>query len=274
MARQTHRYGEGWRSRVHDIIFEAETPAGKAFDILLIIAILSSVTIVVLDSVESINSKYHQVFFKLEWVFIILFTAEYILRILTLRSPWYYVRSFYGVIDLLAVIPTYLGLLLTGSSAMIILRALRLLRIFRILKLVRYLGAERHLLTAFRASVPKITIFLVAVCCIVLISGTLMYNIEGKENGFTSIPVGIYWAVVTLTTVGYGDISPVTPLGQFISMIIMIMGYGIIAVPTGIVPAEITRLSLEKPSTRTCHNCGKEDHDSDAVYCKYCGDKI
>lgn len=268
------KYSEGWRNSVHGIIFEADTPAGKAFDIILIATILASVATVVLDSVESVNSEYHEVFYILEWVFTILFTIEYILRLLTLRSPWRYVLSFYGIIDLLAVIPTYLGLLLTGSSAMIILRAVRLLRIFRVLKLVRYLGAERHLLAAFRASIPKITVFLVAVSCIVLISGTVMYRIEGKESGFTSIPVGIYWAVVTLTTVGYGDIAPSTPLGQFISIIIMITGYGIIAVPTGIVTAEITRISLDKPNTRTCHNCGREGHDSDAIYCKHCGDKI
>ena len=274
MATNPKKYEEGWRSSLHGIIFEAETPGGRAFDIILIATILASVATVVLDSVESINLKYHNVFYILEWIFTIVFTIEYVLRLLILRSPWRYIRSFYGVIDLLAVIPTYLGLLLTGSSAMIILRALRLLRIFRVLKLVRYLGAERHLLAAFKASIPKITVFLVAVACIVLISGTMMYHIEGNENGFTSIPVGIYWAVVTLTTVGYGDISPVTPLGQFIAMIIMITGYGIIAVPTGIVTAEITRISLEKPNTRTCHNCGREGHDSDAVYCKYCGDKI
>lgn len=264
----------GWRARVHEIIFEADTKTGKAFDLALIVIILASVVIVALDSVESISRTMHQIFYAIEWIFTIVFTIEYALRIISLRSPKHYILSFYGIIDLLAVLPTYLSLLSAGSSALIVLRVIRLLRIFRILKLVRYLGAERHLSTAFRASLPKITVFLVAVSCIVLVAGTIMYLVEGAAHGFTSIPVSIYWAVVTLTTVGYGDISPSTPLGQFIATLIMITGYGIIAVPTGIVTAEITRISLEKPNTQSCPNCGREGHDADAVYCKYCGEKI
>lgn len=264
----------GWRARVHEIIFEADTKTGKAFDLALIVIILASVVIVALDSVESISRTMHQYFYAIEWIFTIVFTIEYALRIISLRSPKHYILSFYGIVDLLAVLPTYLSLLSAGSSALIVLRVIRLLRIFRILKLVRYLGAERHLSTAFRASLPKITVFLVAVSCIVLVAGTIMYLVEGAAHGFTSIPVSIYWAVVTLTTVGYGDISPSTPLGQFIATLIMITGYGIIAVPTGIVTAEITRISLEKPNTQSCPNCGREGHDADAVYCKYCGEKI
>ena len=230
-----------WKNRLHEIIYEADTKQGKLFDIVLLIAILASIILVMLESVESINNKYGQLLNIAEWIITILFSLEYILRIVSIKKPILYIFSFYGVIDLLSTIPKYLSMFLIGSSHFAALRALRLLRVFRILKLARYIGASEKLLVALKASKAKIAVFLFFVVILCLILGTFMYIIEGAENGFTSIPRSVYWAIVTLTTVGYGDIAPHTPFGQFIASIIMILGYGIIAIPTGIVSSEMTK---------------------------------
>lgn len=262
------------RQKLHEVIFEAETPLGKFFDLLLIVAILASIVVVMLESVSSLDQKYGKLFDTLEWIFTILFTLEYIARIISLKKPVYYIKSFYGVIDLLSILPTYLSLLFTGTQVMMVLRVLRLLRIFRVLKLVRFLSEANKLFSALKSSMPKIIVFLVSVVCINLIVGTIMYIIEGGENGFDSIPRSIYWSIVTMTTVGYGDIAPVTIVGQTLASFIMILGYGIIAVPTGIVTSEIHRAKAKKISTEVCPSCGSEGHEADAKYCKYCGSKM
>jgi len=265
----------GWRKAVHQVIFEADTPAGKAFDVILILSILLSVLAVMLDSVGSIREVYGSPLYSIEWFFTILFTVEYILRLLCLGRPRLYATSFYGVVDLLAISPTYLSLFLPGTHFIMVIRVLRILRIFRVLKLVKYLGEADLLMEALRASRRKITVFLFAVVIMVIIFGSLMYVIEGEENGFTSIPRSIYWAIVTLTTVGYGDISPKTNLGQALASVIMIMGYGIIAVPTGIVTVGLSRAMREKTvSTQACPECSAEGHDTNALYCKFCGARL
>lgn len=263
-----------WRGVLHEIIFEADTRTGKIFDIILIISILLSVIAVMLDSVQPIQLKYGSLLYGIEWLFTVLFTGEYILRLLCVGRPLCYATSFFGIVDLLAIIPTYLSLILPGTQYLLVIRILRVLRIFRVLKLVQYLGEARVLTQALRASGRKIIVFLFAVVTIAVIFGSLMYLIEGVENGFTSIPRSIYWAIVTLTTVGYGDISPKTNIGQFIAAFIMIMGYGIIAVPTGIVTVEMARVQDRKISTQACPECSAEGHDSDAIYCKYCSAKL
>ena len=230
-----------WKSRLHEIIYEADTPEGKLFDIVLLFVIIASIILVMLESVNSINDKFHDILNILEWIITILFSIEYIARIVTVQKPIKYITSFYGVIDLLSTIPKYISLIFAGTHALVALRALRLLRIFRILKLARYLGASNNLVQALKASRAKIAVFLFAVIIVSIILGTIMYLVEGEENGFTNIPRSIYWAIVTLTTVGYGDISPKTNVGQVLASIIMILGYGIIAVPTGIVSVEISR---------------------------------
>jgi voltage-gated potassium channel len=260
--------------KLHEIIFEADTFWGKIFDLLLIGAILSSVIVVMLESVYSMNIKYGKLFKVLEWIFTILFTIEYIARIITLKKPIYYIKSFYGIIDLLSIVPTYLSFFFVGTQALVVLRIMRLLRIFRILKLVRFLSEANKLFYALRSSMPKITVFLIGVVCITMIVGTIMYIIEGGENGFDSIPRSIYWAIVTMTTVGYGDIAPHTVLGQTLASFIMILGYGIIAVPTGIVTSQIHLARKKKISTQACPTCSAEGHDTDADYCKYCGSKM
>ncbi len=265
---------ESRRQKLHEIIFEADTFWGKSFDLLLIVAILTSVLVVMLESVQSLNIKYGQIFKIVEWVFTLLFTLEYIARIIALNKPIYYIKSFYGIIDLLSILPTFLSLLFVGAHALIVLRIMRLLRIFRVLKLVRFFSEANKLFSALQSSLPKITVFLLSVVCITLIVGTMMYIIEGGENGFTSIPRSIYWAIVTMTTVGYGDIAPVTVLGQTLASFIMILGYGIIAVPTGIVTSEIHRAKNKEISRQSCPSCGGEGHDIDAVFCKFCGDKL
>jgi len=262
------------RSRLHEIIFEADTPAGKAFDVALIAIILLSVLVVMLDSVSRIHQHYAVLLNKLEWIFTFLFTVEYLLRLFCVKRSWKYATSFFGVIDLLAVIPTYLSLLFPGSHYLVVIRVLRVLRIFRVLKLVQYLSEATLLTRALRASRRKITVFLFTVLVLVVIIGSLIYIIEGEEHGFTSIPRSIYWAIVTLTTVGYGDISPQTPIGQALAALVMILGYSIIAVPTGIVTAEISSVRKEEISTQACPYCSAEGHDSDAKYCKYCGGKL
>jgi len=262
------------QSKLHEIIFEADTRLGKIFDISLIIIIVLSIITVFLDSVKQINLVHGQLLLKLEWIFTIIFTIEYILRLLSVGRPFKYATSFFGIIDLLAFLPTYFSLLFPGSQYFLILRILRLLRIFRILKLVQYLQEARLLLKAMRASGRKITVFLFTVLILVVIFGSLMYVIEGEENGYTSIPMSIYWAIVTLTTVGYGDISPQTGLGQTLASIIMILGYSIIAVPTGIVTVEMAQTFKTSTSTQACPQCSREGHDEDAKFCKDCGARL
>ncbi|WP_372719576.1 ion transporter [Immundisolibacter sp.] len=264
-----------WRNRVYHIIFEADTPAGKLFDVLLLWSILISIGLVMLDSVAGIHLRFGAALYAAEWVFTALFTAEYLIRLITVPRPLRYARSFFGVVDLLAIVPTYLSLMLTGTQALLVVRALRLLRVFRVLKLGRYLREATVLRLAVRASLPKISVFLYTVLTLVVIIGTLMYVIEGPQRGFTSIPTSIYWAIVTLTTVGYGDISPVTPAGRVLASMAMILGYGIIAVPTGIVTVEMARFGAgDGVSTRVCDECAREGHDMDASHCKYCGSAL
>jgi len=260
-----------WRHTLHEVIFEADTPAGKWFDVLLIAAILISVLMVMLDSVAAIRNAYGRIFLAGEWFFTILFTIEYVLRLLSVGRPGAYATSFFGAVDLLAILPTYLSIIIPGAQYLLVIRILRVLRIFRILKLVQYLGEARLLTQALRASQRKITVFLFVVLTLVIIFGSLIYLIEDPKNGFTSIPRSIYWSIVTLTTVGYGDIFPKTNLGQLLSAVIMIIGYGIIAVPTGIVTVELTQAFTRKISTQACPECSAEGHDADAKYCKYCG---
>ena len=262
------------RSRLHEIIFEADTPAGKLFDVLLILSIVLSVVLVMLDSVSSIRQSYGDLLYLGEWAFTILFTIEYILRLYSVGRPLAYATSFFGVVDLLAILPTYLSIIFPGSQYFLVIRLLRVLRIFRVLKLVQYVGEARLLMQAMRASRRKITVFLFVVLTLVIIFGSLMYIIEDSQSGFTSIPQSIYWAIVTLTTVGYGDISPQTGLGQTLASLIMIIGYGIIAVPTGIVTAELTQVYKKTISTQACTQCSAEGHDPDAKHCKYCGSML
>lgn len=260
-----------WRLRMHEVIFEADTPAGKWFDVVLILAILASVLLVMLDSVSTIQKSYGQVLLAGEWFFTILFTVEYLLRLLSVGRPTAYATSFFGVVDLLAILPTYLSIVFPGAQYLLVIRILRVLRVFRILKLVQYLGEARMLTQALRASLRKIVVFLVTVLTLVTIFGAMIYLVEDPKNGFTSIPKSIYWAIVTLTTVGYGDISPQTILGQLLSSLIMIIGYGIIAVPTGIVTVELAQAFKRQISTQACPECSAEGHDKDAKFCKYCG---
>ena len=259
------------RARLHEIIFEADTPAGKLFDVLLILSIVISVVLVMLDSVGSIQQKYGSLLYLGEWVFTILFTVEYLLRLYSVGRPLSYATSFFGIVDLLAILPTFLSLIFPGAQYFLVIRILRVLRVFRVLKLVQYVSEARVLMQAMRASRRKITVFLFFVMTLVVIFGSLMYIIEDPESGFTSIPRSVYWAIVTLTTVGYGDISPRTGLGQTLAAFIMILGYSIIAVPTGIVTAELTQSYRQSISTQACPQCSAEGHDPDAEYCKYCG---
>jgi voltage-gated potassium channel len=259
------------RQALHEIIFEADTFAGRLFDVVLIISILLSVAVVMLDSVRGIHNTAGDIFYMLEWFFTLLFTIEYVLRLLLVGRPLKYAFSFYGIVDFLGFIPTYISLILPGSQYLTVIRILRVLRIFRILKLVAYIGEARLLKQALRASRRKITVFIFTVLTLVIILGSFMYLIEGPAHGFTSIPTSIYWAIVTLTTVGYGDISPQTAFGQTLAALIMILGYAIIAVPTGIVTVEMATASGKKISTQACPSCSAEGHDKDAKYCKYCG---
>jgi len=262
------------KSKLYKIIFEAETPAGKAFDIALIICIILSIGVIMLESVDSVKDQIGGILLTFEWIFTIVFTIEYILRVWVITNKRRYVYSFYGIIDLVSILPTYLSLILTGASVILIIRSVRLLRVFRVLKLGRFVGESQALVTALKASRHKITVFLVTVVTSVILAGTLMYLIEGKENGFNNIPTRIYWAIVTLTTVGYGDISPSTPLGQAVASVIMILGYGIIAIPTGIVTAEIALQKSKGVTSKTCPSCIREGHDADATHCKFCGSNL
>jgi voltage-gated potassium channel len=266
--------GQNWRGRLHQVIFESDTPAGRAFDLVLLVCILASVFAVLLESVRSLRLAYGPELRAVEWFFTLLFTVEYVLRLIAVRRPLQYIFSFFGAVDLLAILPTYLSLLLPGAQALLVVRALRLLRVFRILKLSHFLGEAQALRLALRASLRKITVFLGTVIILVLIIGALMYLVEGEKNGFTSIPQSMYWAVVTLTTVGYGDIAPATVLGRMLASIVMIIGYGIIAVPTGIVTVELSRARSSIISGQACPHCGAEGHDADARFCKYCGSPL
>lgn len=279
MFMQHQSQNKSWKAKLHEIIYEADTPEGKLFDVILLIAIIASIVLVMLESVKGFDIKYHNFLNISEWVITILFTVEYVARIITVKKPLKYVFSFYGIIDLLSTIPKYLSIIFVGTHALVALRAFRLLRVFRILKLARYLGASNMLASALKASRAKIFVFLFAVVIVAIIFGTLMYIIEGEESGFTSIPVSVYWCIVTLTTVGFGDIAPVTPLGQFIASLIMILGYGIIAVPTGIVSVEyaaqgrIPRVPESEVdlNSQSCSNCSAEGHKDKAKYCYRCG---
>lgn len=270
------------KSKLHTIIYEADTPMGKLFDVVLLILILVSVILVMLESVTSIDTHYHDLLYFGEWVITIFFTIEYILRIITVKKASNYIFSFYGIIDFLSTIPLYLSFILAGSNALLAVRALRLLRVFRILKITRYMGEANKLNKALRDSKPKIFVFLFAVLILSIIAGTIMYLVEGEQSGFVSIPVSVYWCIVTLTTVGFGDIAPVTPLGQFIAAIIMIMGYGIIAVPTGIVSAEYASKkthTVDDPeyihvNTQSCQNCNENNHHDNAEFCHKCGSTL
>lgn len=264
-----------WQRKVHEVIFEADTTSGKTFDIILLIAILLSVVVVMVESVPEYGEKYAFTFKVIEWVLTILFSIEYVLRIISLKKPGKYIFSFYGIVDLLSILPTFLGLFITGTHSLVVIRSLRLLRVFRILKLGKYLQDAEQLVTALKNSKIKITVFLGAILASVIILGTIMYIVESPESGFTSIPRSIYWAIVTLTTVGYGDIYPATDLGQAIAAVVMILGYAVIAVPTGIVTSEIFHAKDESQlSTQACESCSREGHDRDAIYCKYCGEEL
>lgn len=266
----------GVRASIHEIIFEAETPAGKLFDVLLIVSILVSVTAVMLDSISPLRASYGHIFTSVEWFFTVLFTVEYVLRLISVGRPIKYATSFYGIVDFLAIIPTYLSLAFPATRYFAVVRTLRILRVFRVLKLIQYLREAHILMTALRSSRRKVTVFFFTVCTLVIIFGSLMYVIEGEANGFTSIPRSIYWAIVTMTTVGYGDLSPVTPLGQALASVIMILGYSIIAVPTGIFTVEFSQAlsSSREVSTQACPQCSAEGHDPDAKYCKFCGEEL
>ena len=271
--KKTHK---GWKNRLHEIIYEADTPMGKWFDILLFILIIVSVILVMLESVKEIDQEYHQLLFTLEWIITIFFTIEYIARVISIKKPFKYIFSFYGIIDFISTIPLYLSYIFVGSQVLLAVRALRLLRVFRILKLVQFLGEASSLTKALKASRAKIAVFIYAVLILSVIMGTVMYLIEDDSAGFTSIPRSIYWAIVTLTTVGYGDIAPQTSLGQLIATIVMILGYGIIAVPTGIVTAEFSKENKKgdkkvHTNTQACTSCSLEGHRDDASHCFNCG---
>lgn len=269
----------GWRARLHEVIFGIDTRAGRAFDIALVVAILLSILVVVLDSVPAIRARHTGLMHALEWGFTLLFTLEYLARLLTVRHPLRYALSFYGVIDLLSVLPTYVSLLVPGSEALLDIRILRLLRVFRIFKLTLYIEEYTRLAEALAASRRKIMVFLSVVLMAVLILGTVMYVVEGPEHGYTSIPTAMYWAIVTMTTVGYGDITPHTPLGKAIASFMMLLGWGILAVPTGIVTAEMTARRTDRrhgPARllRDCEECGSGGHDAGANFCKDCGAEL
>lgn len=262
------------KDTVRIIIFEAHTPAGKAFDVGLIICILCSVLAVMLDSVSAVHVNYSDWLYSIEWFFTILFTIEYGLRLWCIQNTVLYARSFFGIVDLLGIIPTYLSLIFAGTQYLLVIRVLRVLRVFRVLRMVRFVGEAELLAQALRASRRKIIVFVSAVAALVVVIGSLMYLIEGEANGFTSIPRSIYWAIITMTTVGYGDITPQTPLGQAFASLVMIMGYGIIAVPTGIVTLEISEASRRSSNTRTCPQCSAEGHVPEAGFCWRCGEHL
>lgn len=264
------------KRKLHEIIVEADTPAGRTFDIVLLVSIIISVMVVILDSVPSLSTRFHQFFLYAEWFFTILFTIEYLLRIWITKKPTKYIFSFFGIIDLIAIIPTYLALFVVQGHYIIVVRILRLLRVFRILKLMQFISATYLLTESLKKSRYKISVFILFVSLLVTILGAVLYLVEGPESGFTSIPRGIYWAIITLTTVGYGDITPVTVVGQSIASIVMLLGYAIIAVPTGIITSQImeARQSIRKTNTQHCSNCHCHDHEDDSKFCRKCGNSL
>ena len=265
---------KSWRERWYEIIFEADTPAGKTFDVLLLLVIILSILVVMLESVETTRTQYGSWLVGAEWLITILFSLEYAVRITCARRPLRYIFSFFGVVDLLAILPTYLMVLLPGAQRLTVVRSFRLLRAFRIFKLGHMLSEASQLRRAFWAARAKIAVFLAVVLTIVVIVGSAMHVIEGPDHGFTSIPQSMYWAVVTMTTVGYGDIAPQTPFGKALAALIMILGYSLIIVPTGIVSSELAQASAKPITTQVCPECLAEGHDADARYCKYCGGKL
>jgi voltage-gated potassium channel len=264
----------GWRRRLFEIVFESETPAGKIFDTVVIVAILLSVAAVMFESIEGVGARHRPLLNRIEWMFTVLFTIEYIARLACVERPLRYARSFFGIVDLAAVLPTYLAVFFPEAQVLIDVRILRLLRIFRVFKLTRYLTEVRLLAQAMANSMRKILVFLSVVAMVVLIVGTLMYVIEGPGNGFTSIPKSIYWALSTITTVGYGDIVPRTELGRALASLVMLVGWGILAVPTGIVTAEMTVQSLGRPGGESCSDCGTAGHAADSSFCRKCGTRL
>ena len=278
MEEKTKRPTEvsGWRERLHEIIFEADTFAGKLFDVLLLIAIFLSVLVVMLDSVKEFHKDYENTLFIAEWIFTILFTIEYVLRLVCTRRPIKYALSFYGVVDLLSIVPTYLTLWQPdrATQQLLIIRALRLLRVFRIFKLGQFLGEAAALRQALRSSRAKITVFLATLLVVVTIMGAAMHLIEGEASGFTSIPQSLYWAIVTMTTVGYGDVAPESALGKTLAALMMVLGYSLIIVPFGIISTELAQMKVKPVSTQVCPDCSSEGHDHDAVFCKFCGGKL
>lgn len=261
-----------WRVQLHDVIFGHESRAGKAFDVALMLSIILSVIAVMLDSIASIRLEYGSLLYALEWVFTILFTVEYALRLICAPRPAAYARSFFGLVDLASILPTYVSLILPGSQYFQVIRVLRVLRVFRVLKLAEYMGEADVLLDAIRASRRKLWIFIATVFVLAIILGAAMYIVEGRTHGFTSIPQSVYWTIVTITTVGYGDIAPETPFGQTLASVIMLLGYAIVAVPTGIVTVELTR--KQGGARRLCDGCGQGGHDTDARHCKFCGERL
>jgi voltage-gated potassium channel len=264
----------GWRLRLYKVVFESDTPAGRVFDTIVIVAIVLSVIAVVADSLEGVTVRHGELLYRVEWMFTILFTLEYLARLACVERPLRYARSFFGIVDLAAVLPTYLAILVPEAQVLIDVRILRLVRVFRIFKLTRYLAEVRLLGQAMANSMRKILVFLSVVIMVVLVVATLMYVIEGPQNGFTSIPKAIYWALSTITTVGYGDIVPRTELGRALASLVMLIGWGILAVPTGIVTAEMTVQSLGRAAGSMCPGCGATGHDSDAAFCRRCGVRL
>jgi voltage-gated potassium channel len=267
---------EHWRARLFTVIFENDTPAGKLFDVILLVLIFLSILLVMLQSIPSLDAKYHQLFYIGEWIVTILFTIEYILRLIAVKSPIRYAKSFYGIIDLLSILPTYLSIILPQTQYLLVIRSLRLMRVFRIFKLTQFVREGLSIVLALKASARKILVFLATVFIISIIMGSIVYVVESPFNDkFNSIPQSVYWSIVTITTVGYGDISPVTPLGKFVASLIMLLGYAIIAVPTGIVTVELSKTARQaQVHNRACPNCSKEGHDNDASYCKFCGHSL
>lgn len=268
------RIAPTWKKKLYEIIFESNTPKGKAFDVVLIVYIICSSLVVMLDSVEGIRLVFGTVFDALEWFFVISFALEYFLRLLCVGNKIKYMRSFFGVIDLLSILPAFIGFLFPATQFLIVVRILRLLRLFRVFKMVRYVEESSVLLKALKASRPKITVFIFTLLFIVTIVGAVMYIVEGPENGFDNIPQSMYWAVITVTTVGYGDISPHTPAGQFIASLLMIMAYGVLAVPTGIITYELTQVVKKSDQSRVCPHCLTKGHNIEALYCDKCGEKM
>ncbi|MCA1805290.1 MAG: ion transporter [Xanthomonadaceae bacterium] len=261
----------GWRQSCFSVIFGYDTAEGRIFDVVLILAILISVVVALVDSIPAINARYGSSFYVIEWGFTLAFTIEYAVRLMVVREPTRYARSFYGVIDLMALLPTYLSLLLPGAQYMAVLRVLRILRIFEVLHLRRYTRASSVLLDSLQNSWRKILVFLLAMLSIITIFGALIFLVEGPEHGFTSIPISMYWALVSVSTVGYGEIVPATPIGRLVASVLILIGYGIIAVPTGIYTAELATSLRHRRDGRSCENCGLTGHDAEAAHCSRCG---